>query len=130
MFGVLGISLYQCVFGKFPFEGNTMYEINSRIRTKKLDFPREISSELSDLLQRMLIIKPAERISISEILKHSFFRNTTPNPSFELEPKLIPELDPTLEILYLHAKFLTDDDVKTQISISSSWSGFQQSRIH
>ncbi|KXZ50915.1 hypothetical protein GPECTOR_14g161 [Gonium pectorale] len=68
----LGICLYMFVFGKPPFTGGTTYQIYESIQQGELQFPEDIpvSSELKDLLDRLLQKDPAQRISLEEIPAH------------------------------------------------------------
>jgi serine/threonine protein kinase len=51
-----------------------MHELHDMIINGRFDFPASLQSQLSfevkDLISRMLIVNPLDRISISEILKH------------------------------------------------------------
>lgn len=51
-----------------------MHELHELIVNGKFEFPsslqNSLSSESRDLVNRMLIVNPKDRISISEILKH------------------------------------------------------------
>ncbi|EFJ49188.1 hypothetical protein VOLCADRAFT_43050, partial [Volvox carteri f. nagariensis] len=68
----LGICLFMFVFGKPPFTGTTTYQIYEAIQRGELQFPPEIpaSTELRDLLTRLLQKDPAQRISLEEIPAH------------------------------------------------------------
>lgn len=63
------------VFRDYPFHGNDIFELFENIKTKEISFPIEISSDLKDLLKRMLEKEPSKRITIEEIEKHAWVVN-------------------------------------------------------
>jgi len=71
----LGVTLYFMVFRDYPFHGNDIFELFENIKTKEISFPIEISSDLKDLLKRMLEKEPSKRITIEEIEKHAWVVN-------------------------------------------------------
>ncbi|CAH8517729.1 unnamed protein product [Heterobilharzia americana] len=71
----MGIIVYQCLTGKAPFYANTpealknIYEKTACLRPK---IPVTTSKALQDLLLKMLIRKPSERIDFQNFLNHRF----------------------------------------------------------
>jgi serine/threonine protein kinase len=72
------VLLFAMICGTVPFKAQSMHELHDLIINGRFDFPNSISSQLScevkDLVCRMLIVNPKERISISEILKHPWIQ--------------------------------------------------------
>jgi len=62
----LGVTLHCLCFGKLPFVGHTILELYENIRTLQLEIP-ECSPELKDLLTKMMMKDPKQRITLSEI---------------------------------------------------------------
>jgi serine/threonine protein kinase len=60
--------------GTVPFKAQSMHELHEIIVNGDFDYPSSLKESLSeesrDLINRMLVVNPRERISISEILKH------------------------------------------------------------
>lgn len=73
----LGVTLYYLIFGKCPFHGKSVPQIYERIQRQMLKFPREVTPELKDLIQRMLEKNPSKRITIPEIKKHPWCKLET-----------------------------------------------------
>ena len=73
----LGVCLYSCVFGTFPFVGDTLDEKFENVSSGKIPnfhkFWNEVSPECVDLIKKMLKVKPSERISAKEALEHPWF---------------------------------------------------------
>ena len=69
----IGIILYAMLCGYLPFEDNDNDELFKKILECKIDFPNYLSSDSIDLIKKILVIEPNERISIFDIKKHPFF---------------------------------------------------------
>lgn len=59
--------------GQPPFETPTLSETYYRITTNKYSIPSSMSEAARRLVAKMLQIKPSDRPSIEEILRHEFF---------------------------------------------------------
>lgn len=73
-----GILLYTLVVGRLPFDDSqaNVQKILQKIAFSEPFYPRFISAELKDLLQKMLCKQPDKRITISEIRKHPWFSDS------------------------------------------------------
>lgn len=65
-----GVLFYQLIFGKLPWNGYSVPNLYQNIKSKSLEFPKTISSETKDLLQKMLRIKDEDRISWKQVYEH------------------------------------------------------------
>jgi len=65
----LGVTLYSLIIGNVPFHDDNILALYNKIRTQPFAFPeeRDISPELKDLITKMLIKVPFQRISLKEI---------------------------------------------------------------
>lgn len=65
----LGITLYAFVFGNVPFHDDNLMGLYSKIRNDQVVFPSEptISTLLKDLILKMLVKNPNQRITLPEI---------------------------------------------------------------
>lgn len=69
----LGIAFYEMLFGRPPFLGLNIIDLLRDIKTKVLEFPKDvnnISSETKDVLKKMLEVDPAERIEWHDLFNH------------------------------------------------------------
>jgi len=66
----LGVTLFELITGKIPFEGNTEVKLFSNIVNHRIVWPRDIADEARDLLKKMLVQNPAQRINIDQICHH------------------------------------------------------------
>ncbi|KAM7399110.1 hypothetical protein PAMP_018402 [Pampus punctatissimus] len=65
----MGVTLYCFVFGKCPFYDEYIVSLHNKIKNKPVEFPEipSISTELKELIERMLDKNPETRITIPEI---------------------------------------------------------------
>lgn len=76
----LGIILYVMLFNKHPFKWKGV-ELTEAIISGKFSFPEEvdnkerkyITDEAMDLIRRMLVTDPKERITTTGVLTHPWF---------------------------------------------------------
>ena len=78
----LGIILYTLIIGKKPFEQKSITETYRAIKIGKYSFPEDcqISEDLKDLIQKILVVDVNKRIKLEEILNHNFlkYKNNIP----------------------------------------------------
>jgi len=71
-----GVIIYTMLFGKPPFETNDVKTTYNRIKKNQFSFPENVkaSKEVKDLISKILVSEPSERLSLVEILEHDFFK--------------------------------------------------------
>jgi len=72
----IGILMYEMICGKAPFVERTYLKTFERIRTCDLKIPDYVTPAAKDLLQKILVINPNNRLSLEDMLKHSWFSET------------------------------------------------------
>ena len=68
-----GIILYAMLCGYLPFEDKDNDILFEKILECKLFFPKYISKNAKDLMEKILVTDPDKRISIAEIKNHPFY---------------------------------------------------------
>ena len=77
-----GVMLYEFLAGTSPFteQRKRGLELTEQIRTADYVFPPvlfdRISNEARDLVQKLLVINPEERLSSEQILRHPWLQVT------------------------------------------------------
>lgn len=74
----IGVILYECLFGSAPYSSKSIDELIDKIRTKKkIEIPKTkpISHNCEDLLLRLLVHDPKQRISFSNFFEHEFLNS-------------------------------------------------------
>eukprot|EP01028_Stygiella_incarcerata_P009336 TRINITY_DN43_c0_g1_i1.p1 TRINITY_DN43_c0_g1~~TRINITY_DN43_c0_g1_i1.p1 ORF type:complete len:435 (+),score=142.67 TRINITY_DN43_c0_g1_i1:113-1417(+) len=69
-----GVILFVMLAGFLPFDDPTLSGLFSKIEKGDYRVPRFFSSEVGDLVRRMLVLNPAKRISIDKIKSHPWFK--------------------------------------------------------
>src|SRR3989338_1043667 len=67
-----GVIFYNLLYGKAPFEGNSVSDTYKNIKELKYDFPSNISisTDCKLLISNILSLSPSDRPNIDEILAH------------------------------------------------------------
>jgi serine/threonine protein kinase len=73
-----GVVLYTMICGEFPFNSDTIEELEQSILLGKYTLPTDISEHAHNLLIRMLCPNPSLRISIAEIYQHPWIQDVDP----------------------------------------------------
>ena len=89
----LGVTFYYLFFGKLPFNGKDIFELQQSILNDEPTYPDDFDPQLVDLIKKMLIKKPKNRISVKEIWDHpfliSFHMNSSMKSLFEVSSKIL-----------------------------------------
>jgi tRNA A-37 threonylcarbamoyl transferase component Bud32 len=70
----LGVVLYAMLCGTVPFKAPNMKELHVLIKKGDYKFPVEISEESKDLIRKLLVLNPPDRLSIPEVLAHPWVK--------------------------------------------------------
>ena len=70
-----GVTLYYMLAGMQPFKGGKLEELKETILKGQYDIIKDVSNEANDLISKMLVLNPKERITIEGILKHPWLKN-------------------------------------------------------
>ena len=68
-----GIILYAMLCGYLPFEHQDNEKLFKQILRCKLVYPKHISENAKDLMNKVLVVEPHKRIAIKEIKEHPFY---------------------------------------------------------
>ena len=68
-----GIILYAMLCGYLPFEDKNNENLFKKILKCNVDYPKYMSNEAKNLLNKILVNDPDKRINIEDIKKHPFF---------------------------------------------------------
>ena len=109
----IGILLFELSSGDIPFLGNDIETLKHNIRQMKISWPRDFNPEIKNLISKILKYDPKERISINDILKHSFFTKhfeninqylITPNEQIQYKPFVVSVDNPKDPPVVINAK--------------------------
>ncbi|XP_075900034.1 protein kinase C theta type isoform X2 [Nelusetta ayraudi] len=90
-----GVMLYEMLIGQSPFHGHDEEELFLSIRTDNPTYPRWLTKDSKDILIKLFVREPEERLGVKgNIRRHSFFSATDWNA---LEQRQVaPPFKPTL----------------------------------
>ena len=75
-----GIVIYVLVCGKVPFDDQSMPALHAKIKRGLVEYPASLSPECKSLLARMLIVNPADRATLQEVMNHPFMNKGYDRP--------------------------------------------------
>lgn len=116
----IGVIYYQLLFGHPPFEGTSIVDLINNIEkyaNNNLKFPKATSKQSKNLLNRILVTDPDDRIDWFELFNHPVFKMPLPqsNNGFvnEVEHQTTQEFQKNLQEshLYSQTKFLDNNNL-------------------
>ncbi|KAL8870274.1 MAG: hypothetical protein Q9174_003644 [Haloplaca sp. 1 TL-2023] len=73
----LGCIIYQLLAGRPPFKAANEFLTFQKIMDLNYEFPQDFPEVAKDLVERLLVLDPARRLSIEHIKNHEFFAGIT-----------------------------------------------------
>ena len=112
-----GITLFAMVCGTLPFNEDSRKELFRKISTCEYEMPDEISSKVKDLIRRILVPDPFNRISIEEIKKHPWFNLIKEDATIE---KMLDDYATSEDIMYLTSKMMSVSIDKLRVMVKEN----------
>lgn len=72
-----GCIIYQLLAGRPPFKAGNEYLTFQKIVNLEYQFPKGFPAVAKDLVERLLVLDPARRLSVEHIKNHQFFDSVT-----------------------------------------------------
>lgn len=94
-----GVVLYVLVCGKVPFDDPVVSALHDKIKKGNVEYPSFISRECVSLLSRMLVVDPAKRATLAEVIQHPWMNKGFDYAVSSYTPKRTPlslPLDPQI----------------------------------
>lgn len=90
----LGCIIYQMIAGKPPFKATNEYLTFQKIQKLQYAFTAGFPIIIRDLIKRILLLKPRERLTVNDIKKHMWFKNIIWDDQDQIWNHPPPELGP------------------------------------
>jgi serine/threonine-protein kinase 11 len=116
----LGVTLFESLFGRLPFTGETVYEIAHACSHGPV-CPASASEEVRDLLTRMLCPDPEKRIGMAEIARHPWFAR--PGQPVTEMITAGPKMKTSKSLVSVSAEICDEDYLFVMPPVASSWPG-------
>ena len=69
----IGILIYFLKFKEYPFKGKSKTDILKKIKESKNELKKANNPDLNDLIEKLLVIEPEQRLTWEKYFNHSFF---------------------------------------------------------
>ncbi|KAF7309721.1 CAMK/CAMKL/GIN4 protein kinase [Mycena indigotica] len=81
-----GVILFSLLAGRLPFESDDddMDALVPKILGAAYDMPQDIDPSAQDLIRKMLVVNPHQRITMPELLQHPFYNLNKPITSYHV----------------------------------------------
>jgi len=113
----LGCVMYEMLCGCLPFAIKRGLKLSMKIYEKKIVFPKNIDKNAKDLIEKLLVVNPKNRIGYGpngseDIKNHPFFNGVDWDLAFEkkLTPPFVPKLKSDVDLRYFDNMF-TDEPI-------------------
>ena len=113
----LGCVMYEMLVGKLPFPIKRGVKLSMRIYEKKLDFPKSVHKNARDLIEKLLVVNPRQRLGAGptgseDVKSHPFFEDVDWDLVIDkkIKPPFTPKLKNDTDLRYFDNMF-TDEPI-------------------
>jgi len=111
----LGCIMHLLLRGVLPFDGHTKDEVVEKTLNKKLNLTHKkwdrVSEDAKDLIAKLLVKDPEQRITLDDALKHRWFDKLKTTMNDDNDLRLHSKISPTIQAVMSHDDKDHDDDV-------------------
>ena len=77
----LGVLMYEFLVGSPPFEAQGHHETYKKISKVDIKWPSHISSDAKDLISKLLVKDPSQRMALDQVANHPWIKKHCPAES-------------------------------------------------
>lgn len=87
----LGVLLYALIAGTLPFDSQHMPTLMEKVKTANFSIPYHVPAAIADLITKIIVVDPLNRLTISQIFDHPWLSDSLPKSLAQSIKK--PEID-------------------------------------
>jgi polo-like kinase 1 len=113
-FWAIGVIIYTLIIGRPPFETEDVKETYKKIQDNNYNFPNHIyiSNEAKDLIEKILIMNPSDRLNLEGMRNHPFMNKC-------MIPKSMPQYTATFPPNSVFYRKLKSENIKNITDLST-----------
>ena len=117
-----GCIIYQLLAGRPPFKAANEYLTFQKILSLEYSFPEGFPPVARDLVERLLVLEPANRMPVEHIKSHAFFEGVQWGKGLwrQKVPRLKPYVPPAAEPIKLNGTGYSNSGIDTQMQKQTS----------
>ncbi|KAM8903694.1 MAP/microtubule affinity-regulating kinase 4 isoform 5-T6 [Spinachia spinachia] len=112
----LGVILYTLVSGSLPFDGQNLKELRERVLRGKYRVPFYMSTDCEGILRRFLVLNPAKRCSLDQIMKDKWINIGYDGEDLQPHTEPVEDLNNTSRIDVMVGMGFTRDEIRDSLS--------------
>ncbi|SAL98954.1 hypothetical protein [Absidia glauca] len=118
-----GVILFALLNGHLPFDDDNMHILLKKVKEGKYSIPQDIPSSARDLIERILVIDPTKRLTMTEVQAHPWFTVDTPSM-----PLTIPD-PPTAEEIGRRLANESEMDERILATLQDLWTDLNSAQV-
>uniref|UniRef100_A0A8C4GVE7 MAP/microtubule affinity-regulating kinase 3 n=1 Tax=Dicentrarchus labrax TaxID=13489 RepID=A0A8C4GVE7_DICLA len=111
----LGVILYTLVSGSLPFDGQNLKELRERVLRGKYRVPFYMSTDCEGILRRFLVLNPAKRCSLEQIMKDKWINVGYDSEELKPHSEPVEDLNDTNRIDVMVGMGFTREEVRDSL---------------
>ncbi|TNN76768.1 MAP/microtubule affinity-regulating kinase 4 [Liparis tanakae] len=112
----LGVILYTLVSGSLPFDGQNLKELRERVLRGKYRVPFYMSTDCEGILRRFLVLNPAKRSSLEQIMKDKWINIGYDGEDLKPHTEPVEDLNNISRIDVMVGMGFTRDEIRDSLS--------------
>ncbi|KAG2236906.1 kinase-like domain-containing protein [Thamnidium elegans] len=116
----LGVVIYVMATGSVPFDDKSMPGLHDKIKKGHVNYPAHLSDECKDLLSRIFITEPSQRIIMTDIIHHPWMNKESASINNYMpsrKPLTLPLSPKVIERMAQGFNLGTPDEIERRLTL-------------